>query len=161
MKTKKLQRQEFPRENNEAWWPKFSFSQKVDEEQKVEAVREFYVHAEENKTTFDAAESLLFYGKERPRGKHICVILALLKRSRGGCFPYTVPFWSRSINGGAVFYSLVVTTSSTRSEITIQCSTRSPLKYCRAGICRLQNLTVVNTGMFPPRNLVEHVLCGM
>ena len=29
------------------------------------------------------------------------------------------------------------------------------------GIRRLQNLTVVNTGMFPPRNLVEHVLCGM
>ena len=61
----------------------------MDEEQKVEAVRDFYAYAEENKTTFDAAESILFYGKEWPKGKHIRVILALPKRKSGGIFPYT------------------------------------------------------------------------
>ena len=43
----------------------------MDEEQKVEAVREFYAHAEENKKTFDAAESMLFFGEESHKGENI------------------------------------------------------------------------------------------
>ena len=49
----------------------------MGEEQKVEAVREFFADAEENKPTFDAAESMLFYGKERPRGKKIFIYFVI------------------------------------------------------------------------------------
>ena len=38
-------------------------------------------------------------------------------------------FWSHSIDEGAFFSSLVVITSSMNSEVTIQCSTKPPLKY--------------------------------
>ena len=65
----------------------------MDEEQKVEAVRDFYTDAEENKTTFVAAESMLFYGEESHKGKNRYLsILALLKQNscyrRGGVREY-------------------------------------------------------------------------
>ena len=40
-----------------------SFNLKADEEKKVEAVRDFYAHAAENKTAFASAERMLFLGK--------------------------------------------------------------------------------------------------
>ena len=35
----------------------------MDEEKKVEAVRDFYAHAAENKVSFASAEKMLFLGK--------------------------------------------------------------------------------------------------
>ena len=55
------------------------------------------------------------------------------------------PFWSRSIYGGAFFSSLVVTTSSTNSEITIQRYTNCPWQYfCSAPkkVCKWDRATI-------------------
>ena len=60
----------------------------MDEEKKVEAVRDFYTDAEENKTTFDAAESILFYGKEWPKGEQMRVIWHCANEG-GGVFSFT------------------------------------------------------------------------